>query len=124
MQERWANLLSNAATARDGDPLKIAYPKILAELEPAEAQLLERLVDRSPDLETNPDETFGFETTGDLVDIPELYNLERLGLIRWALSTASNFGELAEARVNTDGIQITELGWAFVALCRAPTTQG
>lgn len=123
MQERWANLLSNAAIAKDGEPLKIAYPKILAELEPAEAQVLERPVTRSPDLMTNPAETFGFETTSDLVGLPELYNLERLGLLRWALSTGATWGEVADAIVNIDGVQITELGWAFVQACRAPEAQ-
>lgn len=122
MQERWVNLLSHAATAKEGNPLKVAYPKILAELEPAEAQVIERLFDRSPDLDTHPAETFGFETTGDLVGLPELHNLVRLGLLQWALSSGSNWSEVAEAKVNTDGIQITELGWQFVIACRAPAT--
>lgn len=123
MQERWANLLTNAAVAKGGDPLKIAYPKILAELEPAEAQLLERLVDRSPDLESHPAETFGYETTNDLVDLPELHNLVRLGLLRWALSAGHTWGEVANAEVNVEGVQLTELGWAFVAFCRTPSVE-
>ena len=42
MQERWATLLANAATDTD-DKVKLVYPKILAELEPKEALLLDRL---------------------------------------------------------------------------------
>lgn len=120
MQERWANLLSNAATANEGHPLKVAYPKILAELEPAEAQTLERLFDRSPDLDTHPAETFGYETTNDLVDIPELYNLDRLGLLRWVRTIPTTFDQISDGEATLAGVQITELGWAFVVACRAP----
>jgi hypothetical protein len=120
MQERWANLLSNAATAEADAPLKIAYPKILAELEPDEAQLLDRMLDKIPNEETVPTVTFGFERALELVDMAGLYNLERLGLLRWDLSTGANWAEVAEAKVNTDGVQLTQLGWKFVAACRAP----
>lgn len=120
MQERWANLLANAATAEEGNPLKIAYPKILAELEPGEAQVLERLFDRSPDLDSHPAETFGYETTNDLVDIPELYNLDRLGLIRWVRNMTNRVGQISDSDATLAGVQITELGWQFVLACRAP----
>jgi hypothetical protein len=120
MQERWANLLSNAATVRVDAPLKIAYPKILAEIEPAEAQLLERLVARSPDLDANPAETFGYDDTSDLVDIPELYNLDRLGLLRWVRSMPTTVGKIRDEEATLQGVQLTELGWAFVEACRAP----
>lgn len=122
MQERWANLLSNAATAEEGNPLKIAYPKILAELEPAEAQVLERLFDRSPELDTHPAETFGYETTNDLVDIPELYNLDRLGLIRWVRTMPTTLDQISDDEATLAGVQITELGWQFVLACRAPAS--
>jgi hypothetical protein len=123
MQERWANLLSNAATASNDRPLKIAYPKILSELEPAEAKVLDLIVDSSPDLDANPPETFGYETTGEFVGIPELYNLDRLGLIRWVRDMPTTVGTISDRNATLAGVQITELGWDFVAACRPPSNE-
>lgn len=120
MQERWANLLFNAATAKAGSSLKIAYPKILAGFESNEAQFLDKLFDKVPSEDMLPAVTFEWGEILDLVDMAGLYNLERLGLLRWDLSTGANWAEVAEAKVNTDGIQLTQLGWAFVAACREP----
>lgn len=52
MQERWATLLANAAT--DKDEIRLAYPRILAELEPKEALLLERLWEKTPNPAEEP----------------------------------------------------------------------
>jgi hypothetical protein len=53
MQERWATLLANAATDNE-DEIRLAYPKILAELEPKEALLLERLWAKTPNPAEEP----------------------------------------------------------------------
>jgi hypothetical protein len=121
MQERWARLLANAATSDEGH-VKIAYPKILGKLEPNEAQLLDRLVEKSPDLNENPPVTFGYDDTYDLVDIPELYNLERLGLLRLVRSIPMISGGTSTSDSTIQGVQVTELGWAFVQACRDPST--
>jgi len=119
MQERWANLLVNAATADEGC-IPIAYPKILSEMEPKEALLLDRLWKRTPNPAEEPFETVGHETTNDLVDLPELYNLSRLGVLRLVRSIHSNFGEDASEGALA-GVQLTELGWDLVKACSPPS---
>lgn len=96
MQERWATLLANAATDQE-DKIKLVYPKILAELEPKEALLLERLWEKTPNPAEEPFETVGSETTNDLVDIPEPYNLDRLGVLRWVRSMTTYPGSNSDA---------------------------
>lgn len=117
MQERWAALLANAATDTD-DKVKLVYPKILAELEPKEAMLLDRLWEKTPNPAEEPFETVGHETTNDLVDVPELHNLGRLGVLRLVRSIDSTFGEeITEGGLA--GVQLTELGWEFVKACKS-----
>jgi hypothetical protein len=118
MQERWATLLANAATDQE-DKIKLVYPKILAELEPKEALLLERLWEKTPNPAEEPFETVGYETTSDLVDMAGLYNLERLGLLKWIWSTGTTWDELSNGQVTLIGVQLTELGWEFVKACKA-----
>jgi Abortive infection alpha len=73
MQERWANLLANAATTHDG-LIKIAYPEILSELEPNEAATLDRLCDQ-----TNAEQyswaKFGYDDTAELASIPDSWTI-------------------------------------------------
>jgi len=120
MQERWATLLANAATD-NGDKIKLAYPKILADLEPKEALLLERLWEKTPNPAEEPFETVGYETTNDLVDIPELYNLDRLGVLRWVRSMPTTLDSISDAGATLQGVQLTELGWEFVKACNPPS---
>jgi len=116
MQERWATLLANAATHSE-DKIKLAYPTILAELEPKEALLLDLLWEKTPNPAEEPFETVGFETTKDLVDMAGLYNLERVGLLKWIWSTGTTWDELSNGEVTLIGVQLTELGWEFVRAC-------
>jgi hypothetical protein len=118
MQARWATLLANAATDKE-DKIKLAYPKILAELEPKEALLLERLWEKTPNPAEEPFETVGYETTNDLVDIPELYNMDRLGVLRWVRSMTTYPGSISDSDATLEGIQLTELGWEFVKACHS-----
>jgi len=121
MQDRWANLLFKAATAPDGEPLKIVYPKILGELEPNEARLLDRIFDKEGPGSPEPI-TYGYDDTHDLVDEAELYNLERLGLLKWIWTTGTTWDQLTNGEVTLTGVQMTELGWQFVLACRTPTS--
>lgn len=118
MQERWAALLANTATDND-DKIKLAYPTILAELEPKEALLLDRLWEKTPNPAEELFETVGSETTSDLVDTAGLYNLERLGLLKWIWSTGTTWDELSNGQVSLKGVQLTELGWEFVKACKS-----
>lgn len=121
MQDRWANLLFKAATAPDGEPLKIVYPKILGELEPNEARLLDRIFDKEGPGRPEPI-TYGYDDTHDLVDEAELYNLERLGLLKWIWTTGTTWDQLTNGEVTLTGVQMTELGWQFVLACRTPAS--
>lgn len=118
MQERWATLLANAATDNEAK-IRLAYPRILAELEPKEALLLDRLWEKTPNPAEEPFETVGSETTSDLVDLAGLYNLERLGLLKWIWSTATTWDELSNGEVTLKGVQLTQLGWEFVKACKS-----
>jgi hypothetical protein len=118
MQERWANLLANAATSAPGT-VPVAFPKILSELEPKEAALLERLRVTS-DPEHYDMKLFGWDDTHDLVDLPELGNLDRLGLLRLVRRTSGTIGgSVSEHEVV--GLKFTDLGWAFAAGCSSPS---
>jgi hypothetical protein len=46
MQDRWANLLANVLT-EDSAEVRVAFPNILAELEPADATALDAVADRT-----------------------------------------------------------------------------
>jgi hypothetical protein len=48
MQERWENLLANAATVGDAE-VRRAFPNVLSELEPSEAAQLEKYADETPE---------------------------------------------------------------------------
>lgn len=119
MQERWATLLANAATDNE-DKIKLVYPRILAELEPKEALLLDRLWEKTPNPAEEPFETVGYETTNDLVDIPELYNLDRLGVLRWVRSMTTYPGSISDSDATLEGVKLTELGWELVKACNSP----
>ena len=118
MQERWATLLANAATDNE-NKIKLVYPKILAELEPKEAMLLDRLWEKTPNPDEEPFETVGYETTNDLVDVPELHNLVRLAVLRWVRTMPATWDSISDSEATLQGVQLTGLGWAFVAACNS-----
>lgn len=106
MQERWANLLANAATSEPGS-FKIAFPRILSEVEPAEAVFLEdRAQDGYLDIE---DAQIGQES---------IDNLRRLGLVEYAQRVPTLFGGSQPIPV---GLDLTGLGRAFVRVCSPPS---
>jgi hypothetical protein len=101
-----------------GDKL-LRSVKILSELEPKEAALLERLRVTS-DPERYDMKLFGWDDTHDLVDLPELGNLDRLGLLRLVRRTSGTIGgSVSEHEVV--GLKFTDLGWAFAAGCSSPS---
>jgi hypothetical protein len=83
--------------------------------------LLDRLWEKTPNPAEEPFETVGSETTSDLVDEAGLYNLERLGLLKWIWSTGTTWDELSNGEVTLRGVQLTELGWEFVKACNPPS---
>jgi hypothetical protein len=114
MQERWANLLANAGT---GSIVRAAFPRILSELEPTEAQLLDRLADNKGDDRIPADWAIAqFGLTESYLD-----NLERLELIRYRMMHPPTYEDMEDlSRVSREGFTITSLGLAFVEACRSP----
>jgi hypothetical protein len=76
MQDRWENLLANALTSVSAE-VRNAFPKILSELEPEDAAILDSAFDRST---TEP---IGALQLRDTTDFTGLDNLKRLGLVEY-----------------------------------------
>ncbi|MFZ2051692.1 MAG: hypothetical protein WAU69_12280 [Solirubrobacteraceae bacterium] len=105
MQERWANLLANASTGATN--VKAAFPTILAELDPLDAQLLDAVFVAFD----QPSRSLRIDHTADA---SALGNLHRLGLVRSTFETKLNAGE----------VFIEPFGWEFVRACRDPQARG
>jgi hypothetical protein len=122
MQERWANLLASAAF---GTPVPPALPEILRQLEPVEAQLLDRLVElRAPLLH-------GKKTYIEALDPPaelqwrHLDNLERLQLANWVWQGPVNVPlppTPSEAPELDLELFETQLGRHLVGACKGPAS--
>jgi hypothetical protein len=105
MQERWANLLANASTGAAN--VKAAFPTILAELDPRDAQLLDAVFVAFD----QPSRSLRIDHTADA---SALGNLRRLGLVRSTFETKLDAGEAF----------IEPFGWDFVRACRDPQARG
>jgi hypothetical protein len=115
-QDRWANLLANALTSDSAD-VRIAFPKILGELEPSEARLLDRLGKNKGD----PRIPHNWAIAEFAVSEPDLENVERLELIRYELTDALTYGDIADlSGASRKSFNLTSFGRAFVEACRAP----
>ncbi|HEY5374834.1 MAG TPA: Abi-alpha family protein [Polyangiaceae bacterium] len=116
MQARWANLLANALTSDSAD-VRIAFPKIMSELEPSEARLLDRLANNKGD--PRIPHTWAITELG--VSEADLENVERLELIRYELTTALTYGDITDlSGASREGFSLTSFGRAFVEACQAP----
>ena len=120
MQERWSNLLANAGTSRPSKP-RIAFPKILAELDPDDAMLLDALVDRTSE-EAFRVQNFPIEECRELAEgqTAGLSNLCRLGLLRFQRAMPTTMASISEEGARIVSVRITEFGWEFVRACRSP----
>jgi hypothetical protein len=121
MQERWANLLAHACT--DETQVPPAFPAILQQLEPIEAQLLDRLVEvRRPMLGhqlTYIEQVAG----GEALQWRHLDNLERLQVLGYQWQGPVNVplpAAPAESPEWTLCLSETTLGSDFVQACAAP----
>ncbi len=115
LQALWENLLANALT--EGGDVRREYPRILQELNPKDAQLLDHW-SRQTD-----DSTYmvaQFRTMPGERDGLALCNLERLGLTRPVRSIPTRVGSSSDEAATVTGFAFTELGWAFVKACRPP----
>jgi hypothetical protein len=115
MQERWANLLANAATTSGTVPA--AFPEILRQLEPIEARALDYMIVESG----------GWSGTTRLLGqaMPELDNANIDNIVRLALVrfTAEDYtGSGADIRYPEPTLASTVLAARFVAACLPLTT--
>jgi hypothetical protein len=150
MQERWANLLANAADPRDQTEVLPSFPTILKELTPRDAMFLSNFYDdfSSPTSErhsfTNrggysetelsafyPQKGFepvalDEETSPDRVPVGgylrlTLNTLERNGLVQKVYMSAAGREEPGDSLVPViHDYEITSLGEFFIRACRPP----
>jgi abortive infection alpha-like protein len=121
LQDRWANLLSNAADPRHEAEVLPAFPDILRQLSKQEANFLDELFEVS----TNPNRSASAPIEIDPVPYE---NLLRLGLIirehERTVPTAASLD--ARAMAISMGLApqelcfLSTLGTAFVTACRTP----
>jgi hypothetical protein len=118
MQDRWANLLANAFTKDDGS-VRIAFPKILSELEPGEAMLLDQFASRTSS-KSFLQKKHSVEEPGEGGHRSAIDNLVRLGLLNFTRTLPTTLGSISDDNAKITGVQFTRLGWDFVQACREP----
>jgi hypothetical protein len=115
MQERWANLLANAATMSGTVPA--AFPEILRQLEPIEARTLDYMIGEVG-LWEGTARLLGRAMPG--LDNANIDNMVRLALVRF---TAEDYtGPGADIRYPEPKLESTVLAARFVAACLSPAT--
>jgi hypothetical protein len=118
MQERWANLLANAATSGAAN-VRAAFPGILSELEPDEAALLDEFASRASE-KSFRDKKFSPEEPGHGGPRPGLDNLHRLGLVVYGRNIPTTMGGASDEGATITGVRFTKFGWDFAQACREP----
>jgi hypothetical protein len=121
LQDRWANLLSNAADPRYESVVQPSFPNILSQLSKEEALFLDELYE----LTTSPNH---FLTPPAVLSPVHYENLRRLGLIVREHERGLQTSAMLDARAMTISMGmvpneqcfLSEFGTAFMAACRAP----
>ena len=113
LANKWAALLANAATEKIFEGSHPAFPKILSEMTPSEALLLDRLKSKGGEA---PWESFRAETAEDFsVSIEKVnrqyWNLLRSGIVR--IGTKQNQSK--------SHIALTPFGQHFISACSHPS---
>jgi hypothetical protein len=123
MVTRWANLLANAATP-SADEVMPAYPDILRQLVPIEARVLDSLVAQEGWALPFDDERTFAKLHGRDIAFARVHvdNLLRLGLINTDPTQRFAQRDPLDALPHDDHRRVaaTDLGAAFVAVCRPP----
>ena len=117
LQEIWENLIANALTEQAA-AVRRAFPRILQELDPRDAQVLQHYAS-----ETSDERVFveKFTTMPGERDGALLGNLSRLGLLAPLRQQSAFPRSVPVGQDSIVGYVFTELGWAFVKACRAPS---
>lgn len=119
MQERWENLLANAFVGEERS-VRIAFPKILSELEPAEAALLDEFASRTS-RKSCLQKKHSVEKPGEGGHRSAIDNLVRLGLLNYTRTLPTTVGSIRDDNATITGVQFTRLGWDFVKACQSPS---
>jgi hypothetical protein len=121
MQDRWSSLLANALIEGSAR-VDRTFPDVLRRLEPIEALALDRLAQRANFSSSPEEQEFApeeLQATG--IDGIGLDNLVGLMVLRYT-RTMQNFpGAISDAGITVSGASFTNLGWAFLQACRAPS---
>jgi Abortive infection alpha len=125
MIERWAALLANAAAGTDGASLLPSFPRILAELSPEEALILDMLYrdsasDDVPSLHSLYVPESGLNTADPLF-VARCFNLDRLGLLRASYENVQiAAADPARYKHTIARLEGTALGLSFLTACSPP----
>jgi hypothetical protein len=120
MMTRWASLLASAASREGSVPR--SFPRILAELEPHEARILDHVYEAMSQIapQFHPKLAVLTRAIASLLGLTDdqvtlgVDNLTRLRLVRAAGLIIGDAGD-------ADGVRLTEFGWAFLRACRPPS---
>ena len=125
MQDKWANLLANAATGRK--EISPNYAAILNELSPTEALILDKIFDtasQESDYQKRKLIQFDKPQMQKILSIgPEkadliVENLFRLNLLQSPGSRGASMGNFPFALRTNEIFEFTTLGYEFVKVCR------
>jgi hypothetical protein len=113
LKTAWENLLANALTDNSSE-VRRAFPEILRQLDPEDAQILEGLAQQTSDAtylhhELEPDDQ----------DAVSLDNLTALELLRPIYRTPTTLDSITIDPSTVAAYVFNERGWAFVKACRA-----
>jgi len=124
MIERWANLLASAATDNSVLP---SYVRLLSELSPAEARILDSVPKLIKDVKDLPHQDAILSTdindVRNSVPMPEgdfvrvIVSLERLNLLRRDYVNYSLSNSIYDGRQAGEYLVLTEFGRQFLAVC-------
>lgn len=120
MQERWANLLANAATTNTQRHYSV-YARMLAEIEPSEAALLDSIADSPIFAEVPLTRRISVaQLTDGGISTEGVDNLIQLGILRHEEPTDPAWEEIGQRHSLILNLRFTAQGWAFVQACRTP----
>jgi hypothetical protein len=123
--EKWSGLLASAASGGEVLP---AFARILGELGPDEAKILDHTADHSKRLEVMAGDVYAIDLRtlrqNTLLSMDEfsirLLNLDRLGLVELITTGGHRFGMKYYGDSDLDSVGLTRLGRALVQACRGP----
>ena len=116
LSEVWENLLANELTHGSANVRRV-FPRILRDLEPGDAAVLDALATGPPDPRDFPVSDVSGHTGRSRASLDNLAGHE---LVRYTRSTPTTWGTIDDSESTLTGVTLTELGLQMVEACRAP----